>query len=55
MNENRRCASNAASWKASVTMKNDQKKPNNLRTALILASVAVIFFAGVILKQTLRF
>ncbi|MFC5400977.1 cytochrome oxidase small assembly protein [Undibacterium jejuense] len=40
---------------AKATMKNDKKKPNNLRTALILFSVAIIFFAGVILKQTLRF
>jgi hypothetical protein len=29
----------------------DSKKPNNLKTALILASVALIFFAGVIVKQ----
>lgn len=26
-------------------------KPNNLRTALILLSVAVVFFASVIVKQ----
>jgi len=32
-------------------MSND-KKPNNLRTALILFSVALIFFIGVIVKQT---
>ncbi len=31
-------------------MSND-KKPNNLRTALILASVALVFFVGVIIKQ----
>ncbi|MGB4345713.1 MAG: cytochrome oxidase small assembly protein [Burkholderiaceae bacterium] len=29
----------------------NQKKPNNLRTALILLSVAVVFFFGVIIKQ----
>jgi hypothetical protein len=28
-----------------------QKKPNNLRTGLILASVALIFFAGVFVKR----
>ena len=33
-------------------MKND-KKANNLRTALILATVAVVFFAGVFIKQSL--
>ncbi|WMW80363.1 cytochrome oxidase small assembly protein [Undibacterium cyanobacteriorum] len=32
-------------------MSND-RKPNNLRTALILASVAIVFFVGVIIKQT---
>jgi hypothetical protein len=31
----------------------DQKKPTNLRTALILLSVAVVFFIGVIAKQYL--
>ena len=29
----------------------DSKKPNNLSTALILASVALVFFAGVIIKR----
>jgi len=29
----------------------DQKKPNNLKTALILAVVALIFFAGVFIKR----
>ena len=29
----------------------DQKKPNNLKTALILASIALIFFAGVFVKR----
>lgn len=29
----------------------DQKKPNNLKTALILGSVALVFFIGVIVKQ----
>ncbi|WP_218131934.1 cytochrome oxidase small assembly protein [Undibacterium griseum] len=33
-------------------MKND-KKPDNTRTALILASIALIFFIGVFVKQTL--
>lgn len=32
-------------------MSND-KKPNNLKTALILFSVALVFFIGVIVKQT---
>jgi len=32
-------------------MKN-QKKPNNLRTAVMLFSVAVVFFMGVFVKQT---
>ncbi len=29
----------------------DQKKPGNLRIALILLSVAIAFFIGVIIKQ----
>ncbi len=29
----------------------ESKKPNNLATALILLSVAVVFFAGVIIKR----
>jgi hypothetical protein len=29
----------------------EQKKPSNLRTALVLLSVAVVFFIGVIIKQ----
>ncbi|WP_222611224.1 MULTISPECIES: cytochrome oxidase small assembly protein [Undibacterium] len=29
----------------------NEKKPNNLRTALILLSVVVVFFVGVIVKQ----
>jgi hypothetical protein len=29
----------------------NEKKPNNLRTALMLLSVVVVFFAGVIVKQ----
>jgi len=33
-------------------MKNDNK-PNNLRTALILLSVVLIFFIGVFIKQGL--
>ncbi|MDP3785554.1 MAG: cytochrome oxidase small assembly protein [Undibacterium sp.] len=33
-------------------MKND-KKPNNLRTGLILASVAIVFFIGVIVKHSI--
>lgn len=28
-----------------------QKKPDNLKTALILVSVAVVFFLGVIIKR----
>lgn len=31
----------------------DQSKSRNLRTALILLSVAVVFFIGVILKHSL--
>ncbi|MBY0573820.1 MAG: cytochrome oxidase small assembly protein [Undibacterium sp.] len=31
-------------------MKNE-KKPNNLRTALILGTVVLVFFFGVIVKQ----
>jgi hypothetical protein len=29
----------------------EQKKPNNVRTGLILASVALVFFLSVIVKQ----
>ncbi|MFZ6733260.1 cytochrome oxidase small assembly protein [Undibacterium sp. Ji42W] len=29
----------------------NKKKPNNLRTAIILFSVALVFFAGVFIKQ----
>jgi hypothetical protein len=28
-----------------------QKQPNNLKTALILASIALMFFIGVFVKQ----
>jgi hypothetical protein len=31
----------------------EQNKSRNLRTALILLSIAVVFFAGVILKHSL--
>lgn len=31
----------------------EHNKPSNLRTALILLSIAVVFFAGVILKHSL--
>jgi len=31
----------------------DPKKPNNLKTALILFSIVAVFFIGVIIKQTL--
>jgi hypothetical protein len=34
-------------------MSDQNKSNNNLRTALILLSVAVVFFAGVIVKQGL--
>ncbi|WP_229751257.1 cytochrome oxidase small assembly protein [Undibacterium terreum] len=34
-------------------MKNG-KKPSNIRTALILASVALVFFVGIIIKQSLH-
>jgi hypothetical protein len=30
---------------------NQPRKPNNLRTALILASIAAIFFIGVIARR----
>jgi len=30
----------------------DQKKPNNLRLALILGSIALVFFFAVIAKRT---
>jgi hypothetical protein len=29
----------------------DQKKPDNLKTALILASIALIFFIGLFVKK----
>ncbi|MDP1979968.1 MULTISPECIES: cytochrome oxidase small assembly protein [Undibacterium] len=29
-----------------------QNKPNNFKTAIILFSVALVFFAGVFIKQT---
>jgi hypothetical protein len=29
----------------------DQKKPSNLKTALILASIALLFFIGVFVKR----
>ncbi|MFI4941012.1 MAG: cytochrome oxidase small assembly protein [Burkholderiales bacterium] len=29
----------------------EQKKPNNLKTALILASVALVFFIGIFVKR----
>lgn len=29
-----------------------QKKPDNRKTALILASIALVFFIGVIVKRT---
>ncbi|MCH8621353.1 cytochrome oxidase small assembly protein [Undibacterium sp. TS12] len=32
-------------------MTND-KKPNNLKTAIILFSIALVFFVGVFVKQT---
>lgn len=31
----------------------EKNKPNNLRTALVLLSIAAVFFAGVILKHSL--
>ncbi|MES2069029.1 MAG: cytochrome oxidase small assembly protein [Pseudomonadota bacterium] len=34
-------------------MKNG-KKPSNIKTALILFSIALVFFVGVIVKQSLR-
>ena len=30
---------------------NQQKKPNNLKTALIVASIAAMFFVGVIARR----
>jgi hypothetical protein len=29
----------------------DQKKPNNVKTALILTSIALMFFIGVFIKR----
>jgi hypothetical protein len=29
----------------------DPKKPNNLKTALILFSIALVFFAGIFIKR----
>ncbi|HJV81582.1 cytochrome oxidase small assembly protein [Noviherbaspirillum sp.] len=29
----------------------DPRKPNNIRTALILASIALMFFVGVFIKR----
>ncbi|WP_225869908.1 cytochrome oxidase small assembly protein [Glaciimonas sp. PCH181] len=29
----------------------DRKKPNNLRTALLLASIAIAFFVGIIINR----
>jgi len=29
----------------------DQKKPNNLKTALMLGAVALVFFVGIFVKQ----
>jgi hypothetical protein len=29
----------------------DQKKPNNLKTALILATVALMFFVGIFVRH----
>jgi hypothetical protein len=29
----------------------EPKKPNNLKTALILATIALVFFAGVFVKR----
>jgi hypothetical protein len=30
-----------------------QQKPNNVKTALILASIALVFFIGIFVKQAL--
>lgn len=30
---------------------NEPKKPNNLKTALILATIALMFFIGIFVKQ----
>ncbi len=42
-----------ASCRPNKAPMSDQKKPGNLRTALILLSVAVAFFIGVIIKHTM--
>lgn len=34
-----------------MTEMQDPKKPNNLRTALILASIALMFFIGLFVKR----
>jgi hypothetical protein len=36
-----------------VTVSNDEQKRKNLRLALILASIAAVFFLGFIAKMTL--
>jgi hypothetical protein len=36
-----------------VTVANDEQKRKNLRLALILASIAAVFFLGFIAKMTL--
>jgi len=33
------------------TAMSDQQKPNNLKTALILATIALMFFVGVFVKR----
>jgi hypothetical protein len=37
----------------SATMADDDRKKNNLRLALILASVALVFFLGFVAKMVL--
>lgn len=43
----------AASAAGGTKAMSEQKKPGNLRTALILLSVAVAFFIGVIVKHVM--
>jgi hypothetical protein len=36
---------------ATEPLMSDQKKPNNIKTALILASIALMFFIGLFIKR----
>lgn len=41
-------------WRAQARQNpdmSDKKKPNNLRTALILATIALMFFVGIFVRR----